>query len=98
MSPARQRRMTRPPGPALVRTLLLILAAASSAIAQEESVIHLEHADSLVGAVLNGEQVRQLIGNVKFKQGKMTVLCKRAIQYLKTDRIGFEGEAEFYDG
>jgi lipopolysaccharide export system protein LptA len=67
-------------------------------LAQDENVIHLEHADSLVGLVLNGEQVRQLIGNVKFKQGKMTVTCKRAIQYLRSDKIGFEGEAEFYDG
>ncbi len=57
----------------------------------QDNIIYLHHADSLVGLELNGEQARQLIGNVKFTHGKTIVICKRATQYLKSNKVNLEG-------
>jgi lipopolysaccharide export system protein LptA len=58
----------------------------------EETTVILNHADSLVGTMLDGEQVKQLIGNVKFTQGRIVVTCDRAIQYVVSKKIFLEGE------
>lgn len=66
--------------------------------AQQSNLVHLEHADSLIGLVIDGEQARKLVGNVRFTQGTVDVRCQRAIQYLATNRIVLEGEPEVWDG
>jgi lipopolysaccharide export system protein LptA len=38
--------------------------------------------DSLLGKVIDGESVREVIGNVTLTQGNVIVTCNRAIQYL----------------
>ncbi|MCW8823339.1 MAG: hypothetical protein OQK63_04595 [Ignavibacteriaceae bacterium] len=38
--------------------------------------------DSLIGKVVDGESVREVIGNVKLNQGNVHVTCNKAIQYL----------------
>jgi len=38
--------------------------------------------DSLVGKVVDGESVREVVGNVKLSQGNVFVTCNKAIQYL----------------
>ena len=38
--------------------------------------------DSLVGRVVNGESIREVIGNVILKQGNVTVTCNRTIQNI----------------
>lgn len=38
--------------------------------------------DSLVGKVVDGESVREVVGNVKLSQGNVIVNCNKAIQYL----------------
>lgn len=58
---------------------------------QQEKVVVLEHADSLVGKVLDGDNVRELIGNVRFRQGTATVHCDRAIQFLQSRKISLTG-------
>jgi lipopolysaccharide export system protein LptA len=68
------------------------------AMAQQDKTVHLEHADSLIGLVVDGEQARQLVGNVIFTQGTIEVRCQRAIQYLATNRIALEGTPELRDG
>jgi lipopolysaccharide export system protein LptA len=65
-------------------------------VAQDRVV--LEHADSLIGLVIDGEQARELIGHVHFTQGTVDVRCERAIQYTNTNRISLEGNAEVWDG
>ncbi len=57
----------------------------------QDNIIYLHHADSLVGLELNGEQARQLIGNVKFSHGKTIVTCKRATQYLQSNKVDLLG-------
>jgi len=66
--------------------------------AQQGNVIELDHADSLVGLIMNGEPARQLIGDVRFHQGNMVVRCRRAIQFRESNKVLLEGEAEFWDG
>jgi lipopolysaccharide export system protein LptA len=66
--------------------------------AQQEKTVHLEHADSLIGLTVDGEQARKLVGNVRFTQGTVEVRCQRAIQYLVTNRIALEGTPELFDG
>ena len=38
--------------------------------------------DSLVGMVVEGESIREVVGNVKLSQGNIVVNCNKAIQYL----------------
>lgn len=70
---------------------VLVCAPFAMSIAQQEKVVELERADRLVGKEMNGESVRELIGNVKFRQGSVVVTCDRAIQYLASRRIALEG-------
>lgn len=38
--------------------------------------------DNLVGKVVDGESIREVIGNVRLNQGNVFVTCEKAIQYL----------------
>ncbi len=60
-------------------------------------IVTLDHADSLVGTQINGEQARQLIGHVRFHQGRTVVTCDRAVQFLKSNRMELEGTVEVDD-
>ena len=82
----------------LLRSVLLVLLLRSSTSAQPDKRIILDHADSLVGLMINGEQAQQLIGNVQFTQGSVVVRCRRATRYFESNRIVFEGEADMRDG
>jgi len=77
--------------------LLATLVATVVAAAQQEKVVDLERADSLVGKIVDGERVRELIGNVRFRQGSVVVDCDRAIQYLQSQRISLEGNVVVRD-
>jgi len=59
--------------------------------ASPQSVITVENADSLVGRVLDGQPVRELIGNVRFSQENVRVTCDRALQYLETGKLHLTG-------
>jgi lipopolysaccharide export system protein LptA len=76
-------------------TVLAFLAAAAC-FAQEGNVI-IDHADSLVGLELDGEKVQSLIGNVRFRQGKVVVTCNRAVKYPVSKKLTMEGEVEIHD-
>ena len=67
--------------------------------------------DSLRGKVVDGESVREVIGNVKLNQGNVHVTCNKAIQYLarneaelignviaKQDTLTLKTEKGFYFG
>ncbi|MDI6765458.1 MAG: OstA-like protein [Bacteroidota bacterium] len=63
----------------------------------ENNVVILEHADSLIGDIIDGEEARQLIGNVKLRHGNTIITCDRAIQFRKSNRISMEGVVEIHD-
>jgi lipopolysaccharide export system protein LptA len=72
----------------VVTALVLASAAASG---QTGRYIELDHADSLVGKILDGEEVRELIGNVRLRQDNIRLSCDRALQYLRTGRVLLNG-------
>ena len=80
-------------------TLCLTLTSLSGyAAAQQEKIVVLDHADSLIGLTIDGEQAQQLIGHVKFHQGNLVVTCAKAVRYMSSNKYSFEGEAELWDG
>jgi len=57
----------------------------------------LVHADKLQGQKAGEENIRQFIGNVKFKQGKALLTCDRATQYELAGRFILTGNVAFVD-
>lgn len=47
--------------------------------------------DSLVGKIINGENVREVIGNVILTQGNIKITCDRATQFLASNNAILEG-------
>ncbi|MGB9773387.1 MAG: OstA-like protein [Bacteroidota bacterium] len=74
-----------------VVSVLFMLCSVMDSQAKDEEPVILEHADSLVGRTVNGESVRELIGNVVLRQGTTLLRCQRAVQYFQTNRIDLEG-------
>lgn len=67
--------------------------------------------DSLIGKIVEGESIREVVGNVRLSQGNVTVTCNMAIQYLarneaelignviaKQDSLTLQTEKGFYFG
>lgn len=59
--------------------------------AQEQKVIILDNADSLIGKVIDGNAARELIGNVRFRQENVRVSCDRALQYIESGEVVLSG-------
>lgn len=64
---------------------------------QPDDVLYLDHADSLIGREIEGEKVRELVGNVRFSQGSILVNCQRAMQYMSRNKVELEGEVAVRD-
>jgi lipopolysaccharide export system protein LptA len=62
-----------------------------------DSLVHVEHADTLVGSEMEGEQVRELIGHVKIRHGTTIITCNQAIQYLQSNRVSLLGDVTVND-
>lgn len=59
---------------------------------KESTPIVLKHADSLLGRVINGESIREVIGRVEFVQGDVIVRCYRAIHYPSRNQAELFGD------
>ncbi len=77
--------------------LLLLLAGARTGAQQAGKVVVLEHADSLVGRVINGEDIRELVGNVRILQENVRISCDRAIQFIRRGRFDLMGNVMVND-
>lgn len=77
-------------------TLLSVLSSVP-ATAQESKVIILENADSLEGRVIDGEDARELIGNVQVRQGNVLITCDRALQFLERGSVHLDGRVVIRD-
>jgi len=74
---------------------ILLFALCSSLYAQrKETLVTLHHADSLIGKTLNGESVRELIGNVKLSQENVIVTCDKATEFLAKKYFLLEGNVK----
>ncbi len=86
--------MTRLPVRFFVFIAGLLLLRTTGVAQSGNDLIYLHHADSLVGMEINGERARQVIGHVRFSHGKTIVTCRRAIQYLQSNKVTLEGDVE----
>jgi len=59
--------------------------------AEENDVIIIRNADSLIGKRVDGENIRELIGNVVLEQDDIVVYCDRAIHYPARNSAFLEG-------
>ncbi len=83
-----------------VRTTLLgimILLLSRPALSQSERLIVIENADSLVARVIENEQARELIGNVRFSQERVRVSCDKAIQFTQSGNVRLSGNVVIVD-
>ena len=62
--------------------LFFFLVFCNSLFSQNEGERIVVIGDSLIGKVVEGESIREVIGNVKLNQGNVHVTCNKAIQYL----------------
>jgi lipopolysaccharide export system protein LptA len=69
--------------------LVYTLPHTSNLLAQDK--IKLNHADSLVGKTINGEQVREAYGNVSLTQNNVNITCGRVIQYFDQNKAELFG-------
>ncbi len=78
---------------------LLMAMPLGSARAQEPEarIVTIVNADSVSGAVVDGERVRTLIGNVHLVQDSTDLRARRATQFLDREEILFEGAVEIAD-
>ena len=75
--------------------LILFIGVLSVAAAQQRDLILLQNADIFSGKRLaGGEDIRELQGNVRFKQGNVRVWCDKAIQYLQRNEIDLIGNVK----
>jgi lipopolysaccharide export system protein LptA len=56
--------------------------------------ISLNHADSLIGKTINGEQVREAIGNVELTHNDVKIYCNRVLQHLDKNRAELYGNVK----
>ena len=78
--------------------MVLVAAALSpSALAQASRVIVLQHADSLIGRVIDNEDVRELIGNVFITQENVRIRCDRALQFIARGTVELTGNVVVED-
>ncbi len=56
--------------------------------------ITLNHADSLIGKVENGEQIREAIGNVSLVHNNVSINCNRVVQYFNQNKAELFGNVK----
>ncbi|MBN1465831.1 hypothetical protein JXA02_08730 [candidate division KSB1 bacterium] len=69
---------------------------AQSTESEKDEKLRLVHADVLRGQ-MDGEKIRQFIGNVKFEQGDAVLTCERAMEYEDVGRFVLIGDVAFID-
>ncbi len=76
------------------KILLLLFAYIQTVNSQDK--IELKNAGELSGRVIDGQNVREAIGNVEFVQGNVKVYCNSALQYLDANRVELRGNVRLY--
>jgi lipopolysaccharide export system protein LptA len=79
----------------LSAVLILALNANNSLLFAQDKIT-LNHADSLVGKTINGEQVREANGNVSLSQSDVKIYCNRVIQFIDKNKAELYGNVKVY--
>lgn len=74
---------------AVCKVFLLVFLSAISCFSQDK--ITLNHADSLIGKVINNEQVREAIGNVSLVHNGMQITCNKVVQFFDQNKAELFG-------
>lgn len=74
------------------RAICLIILCSSSFFSQDR--ISINYADSLMGKTINGEQVREAIGNVSLTHNDVKIFCGRVIQYFDQNKAELYGNVK----
>lgn len=75
------------------RTVILLFMILSSAIySQQQKEIITVLGDSLIGRMVNGENIREVHGNVVMTQGAVRITCSKAIQYIARNEAELIGK------
>ena len=77
--------------------VLLVALAFSPELRSQSKNVFLEHADSLVGKIIDGQQARELIGNVRMFQDQVRVWCDSATQFLQSGKVFLAGHVVVRD-
>jgi lipopolysaccharide export system protein LptA len=56
--------------------------------------ITINHADSLVGKTVDGEQVREAVGNVSLTHNNLNITCNRVVQYYNLNKADLFGNVK----
>jgi lipopolysaccharide assembly outer membrane protein LptD (OstA) len=79
----------------LIPVALVVLGMFSGVVrAQSKSPIMLDFADEFIGKRLNGEDVQELNGHVRMRQGNVRVWCDKAIRFLARDEVELMGNVK----
>ena len=74
----------------IISILLIIL----SIKIYSQDKITLNYADSLIGKTINGEQVREAIGNVSLTHNDVKITCSRVVQYFNQNKAELYGNVK----
>ncbi len=75
--------------------LLMIFVISCLSYSQQSNLIILQNADEFAGKrLVNGEDVRELTGNVNFRQGDARVWCDKAIQFINRNEVELIGNVK----
>lgn len=65
---------------------------------QEDEKLRLVHADVLSGETdAQGREIREFVGNVKFRQGETILTCERATEFIGAGRYELFGDVAYID-
>lgn len=73
------------------RIVILSLLLFSQALFAQQREMMIVNGETLVGKVINGESIREVIGNVIITQGDVRITCSKAIQYLARNQAELIG-------
>ncbi|MFI5144980.1 MAG: OstA-like protein [Ignavibacteria bacterium] len=79
-----------PPRQVLAVFLLIVFSTASFS----QDKIQINYADSLIGRTVNGEQVREAIGNVALTHNNVKIYCNRVLQYFDQNKADLFGNVK----
>jgi len=71
--------------------IIILVFSFSSQLLAKDGRLHLIHADSSLGKMVDGEKVRYLIGNVQARQDTINILCDLLVYYEVRDIAEFTG-------
>lgn len=72
--------------------IILVIISVNILFAQDKITIN--HADSLVGKTIDGEQVREAVGNVSLTHNNLNITCNRVIQYYNLNKADLFGNVK----